>query len=359
MKVTALIMAGGRGERFWPKSRRSMPKQFLCLSDDGRTMIQLTIDRISSLVAPEDIFIVTNREYRTLAMEQLPEIPAENFLCEPVGRNTAPCVGLGAEHIRKKYGDALIITLPSDHLIKYNAMFINVLKDACKVAEQGENLVTIGIAPTYPETGYGYVKFIASERFNGNASAFKVERFEEKPDIVKAREYVASEQYLWNSGMFVWKSSTILDKIQQFLPDIHDGLEKIYDSIGTDDYENTLEQQFDAMKSDSIDYGVLEKADDIYIIPGAFGWDDVGSWLSVGRIKHPNDNGNVVEGNVITINTKNSIIDCNDRLVAVVGVEDLIVVDTPDATLVCGKNSAGDIKKVVENLKDSNRVQYF
>lgn len=359
MKITAMIMAGGRGERFWPKSRRSMPKQFLCLSDDGKTMIQLTLERISTLVAPEDTFIVTNQEYKKLAMEQLPEVPEENFLCEPVGRNTAPCIGLGAEHIRKKYGDALIVTLPSDHLIKYNAMFVNVLRDACEVAEENNNLVTIGITPNYPETGYGYVKFNSAERHDKNDAAFKVEKFEEKPNFEKAREYVESEQYLWNSGMFVWKASTILSEINKYLPEMSKSLDVIYDSIGTEDYRQTLEAQFNAMKSESIDYGVLEKAENIYILPGSFGWDDVGSWLSVGRIKRSNDAGNVVSGNAITINTKNSIIECQDRLVAVVGVHDLIVVDTPDATLICRKDSAADIKKVVENLRDSNRTEYI
>lgn len=179
MKVTAMIMAGGRGERFWPKSRKNLPKQFLSLTDDGITMIQHTVNRILPLVDMEDIYIVTNRDYKALAKEQLPDLPEENILCEPVGRNTAPCVGLAAMHINKKYDDALMIVLPSDHLIKYNSMFVDVLKDACQVAEKGNNLTTIGITPNYPETGYGYIKFDPDQ---SEGRAYGVECFVEKPN---------------------------------------------------------------------------------------------------------------------------------------------------------------------------------
>ncbi|MFT3951133.1 MAG: mannose-1-phosphate guanylyltransferase [Oscillospiraceae bacterium] len=359
MKITALIMAGGRGERFWPKSRRSMPKQFLCLSDNGKTMIQLTVARIKSIVAYEDIFIVTNQEYYDLAVEQLPEIPRENILCEPFARNTAPCVGLGAMHIKKKYGDALMITLPSDHLIKYQTMFLNVLTDACGVAEKDQNLATVGIPPTYPEISYGYVKFNPNKSFLRQNRAFEVERFEEKPTLRKAKEYLSNELYLWNSGMFVWKASSILSKIEEYLPAIYTGLTAIGDAIGTENYQNVMGAEFTKMPSESIDYGVLEKTKNIYIIPGAFGWDDVGSWLSVERIRKSNEFGNVVTGNVITVNTKNSIIECNSRLIATVGIEDLVIVDTNDATLICAKDSTADIKKVLENLKICNRDEYI
>ena len=198
MQKTALIMAGGRGERFWPRSRQNMPKQFLSLTDDGKTMIQLTVERILPLVNMEDIFIVTNRSYKDLVRQQLPELPEENILCEPVGKNTAPCIGLGAVHMAKRYGDAVMMVLPSDHLIKYTSLFLNTLSDACEVAEQGENLVTLGIAPDSPETGYGYIKFQPEETLG---RAFAVDKFVEKPDLETAKAYLASEQYLWNSGM--------------------------------------------------------------------------------------------------------------------------------------------------------------
>ena len=186
-KKTALIMAGGRGERFWPRSRQNMPKQFLSLTDDGKTMIQLTMERILPLVNMEDIFIATNRSYKNLVREQLPDLPDENILCEPVGKNTAPCIGLGAVHIAMKYGDAVMMVLPSDHLIKYTSLFLNTLTDACEVAEQGGNLVTLGIAPDCPETGYGYIKFQPEQTLG---RAFAVEKFVEKPDLETAKAYL-------------------------------------------------------------------------------------------------------------------------------------------------------------------------
>lgn len=356
MKKTALIMAGGRGERFWPKSRKNLPKQFLSLTGDGKTMIQLTVERISPLVEMEDIFIATNRDYKQLVMEQLPGIPEENILCEPIGRNTAPCIGLGAIHIAKKYEDAVMMVLPSDHLIKYNQMFVNTLKQGCSIAEKASNLVTIGITPDYPETGYGYIKFIPEE---SDGIAYAVDRFVEKPSLEVAKEYLSTEQYLWNSGMFIWKVSTILDNLKQYMPSIYQGLIRIQQSIGSDEQNSVLETEFMAFPSESIDYGIMEKAKNIYILPGTFGWDDVGSWLAVGRIRKSNEQGNVVSGNVITVGTKDCIIEGGNKLIATVGLEDLIIVDTPDATLICDKNSAGDIKKVLENLKICNRDEYI
>jgi len=356
MKKTALIMAGGRGERFWPRSRQSLPKQFLSLTDDKKTMLQLTVERILPLVAMEDIFIVTNRGYRELVRAQLPELPEGNILCEPVGKNTAPCIGLGAVHIAKKYGDAVMMVLPSDHLIKYTSLFLNTLSDACEVAEQGGNLVTLGIAPDCPETGYGYIKFQPEQTLG---RAFAVEKFVEKPDLETAKAYLASEQYLWNSGMFIWKTSTILDNLQAHLPETYAGLCKIREAIGTPMEEQVLEREFQGFRAESIDYGVMEKARDIYILSGAFGWDDVGSWLAVSRIKRSNELGNVVEGNVVTVDTRDTIIQGGGKLIAAVGLEDMIVVDSEDALLICEKAHAGDIKKVLENLKICNRREYL
>lgn len=356
MNTTALIMAGGRGERFWPKSRKHMPKQFLSLTDDGKTMIQLTVERILPLVKLEDVFIATNRDYKNLVLEQLPGLPEENVLCEPVGRNTAPCIGLGAVHITRKYEDAMMLVLPSDHLIKFNKMFLRTLRDACDVAEKNSNLVTIGITPDYPETGYGYIKF---DSHVTDGRAYKVDRFVEKPNLEVAKEYLATEEYLWNSGMFIWKVSSILKNIKKFIPKTYEKLMRIQDAIGTENAENILEKEFAEIQSQSIDYGIMEKADDIYILPGTFGWDDVGSWLAVERIKKTNEFGNVVDGNIITVSTYNCVIQGSQKLIATVGMEDMIVVDTEDATLICSKDHAGDIKKVLENLKICNREEYI
>lgn len=356
MKITALIMAGGRGERFWPKSRRSLPKQFLEITDDGKTMIQLTVERISPLVDMKDIFIATNKDYKKLVLKQLPEIPEENILCEPVGRNTAPCIGLGAMHISSKYEDALMLVLPSDHQIKFNKMYLTALNDACQVAEKGENLVTIGIMPDYPETGYGYIKFNTHDM---DGRAYKVERFVEKPSLEVAKEYLATEEYLWNSGMFIWKVSSILKNMEKLMPETYAGLTRIKSAIGTENQEITLEQEFVKMEAQSIDYGIMEKARNIYILPGMFGWDDVGSWLALERIKKTNEFGNVVDGNIITVDTQNCIIQGTKKLIATVGMKDMIVVDTEDAMLICAKDSTGSIKKVLENLKICNRDEYL
>ena len=356
MKVTAVIMAGGRGERFWPKSRVNYPKQFLSLTSDGDTMIQKTVKRLLPLVSMEDIFVVTNVKYAALVQEQLPELPAENILLEPCSRNTAPCIGLAAAVIRKKYGDAMMLVLPSDHLIRYEEMYVDVLRQAVAVAERDENLVTIGITPTYPETGYGYINFERDTDL-GMPGVYRVERFVEKPDLDTAKEYLASHRYLWNSGMFVWKTSSILANIQKLMPDIYEGLERIEAAVGTGSYASVLETEYHAFRSESIDFGVMEKAENIYTLPGSFGWDDVGNWLAVERINPTNEYGNYIEGDVITIGTERSTICGGKRLIAAVGIEDLIVVDTDDAVLICAKDSTQDVKKVIENLKICNRNQ--
>ena len=356
MKTTAVIMAGGRGERFWPKSRNDFPKQFLSLTSDGKTMIQKTVQRILPLVSYDDIFIVTNQKYVGLVKEQLPQIPDENILAEPMAKNTAPCIGLACAVIRKKYQDAMMLVLPSDHLIRYEPMYIDTLKQAISVAEQDNTLVTIGITPTYVETGYGYINFSRDTQEN-RMCVYKVNRFVEKPDIDTAKKYLASGDYLWNSGMFVWKVSSIMNDFARFLPETYEGLERIEESVGQDNFEQVLRTEFEKFKSESIDFGIMEKSDSIYVVSGSFGWDDVGSWLALERINTTNEYGSYVKGDVITINTKRSIVSGGKRLIAMVGVEDMIVVDTDDTILICAKDSAQDIKKVIENLKICNRTE--
>lgn len=356
MKVTALIMAGGKGERFWPRSRVNLPKQFLSLTDDGKTMIQLTVERISPIVDIEDVYIATNKNYKELVMEQLPGIPEQNILCEPIGRNTAPCIGLGAVHVASKYDDAVMIVLPSDHLIKNNEIFIDTFKEACDVATKGANLVTVGITPNYPETGYGYVKYDEAKK-DGNARV--VEKFVEKPDLETAKSYLADGLYLWNSGMFTWKISTILDCFKKYMPSTYEGLLKIKASIGTADEDAVLQAEFPNLESQSVDYGIMEKAENIYILPGNFGWDDVGSWLAVGRIKKNDDNNNVINGNVVAVNTKDCVIEGGDKLIATVGLRDIIVVDTDDAILISTKENAGEIKQVLGRLRDGGMEKYL
>lgn len=356
MKKTALIMAGGKGERFWPKSRKDLPKQFLSLTNDGKTMIQLTVERIRPLVALEDIFIATNSDYKKLVKEQLPGLPDENILCEPMGRNTAPCIGLGAVHIAHKYEDALMVVLPSDHLIKCNDIFCQTLETACNAAEYDNHLVTIGITPNYPETGYGYIKMDSSKCCG---DAYGVERFVEKPDYELAKKYVSSGEYFWNSGMFIWKISSILANMEKFLPETYTGLRDIQKAINTDQQEVILQNIFPSFESVSIDYGIMEKADHIFIVPGNFGWDDVGSWLAIERIRGIDARNNTITGNVINIDSSDCTIEAGDKLIAAVGLDHMVIVDTPDATLICSKDKTNDIKKVLEQLRAMDQEAYL
>ncbi len=356
MKTAALIMAGGRGERFWPRSRKSIPKQFLSLTNSDKTMIQSTVERILPLVKIEDIFIATNQDYKSLVREQLPDLPEQNILCEPVARNTAPCIGWGAAVMRKRYGDALMMVLPSDHLIMQPALFRNVMKNALRVAKETDALVTLGISPTAPDTGYGYIQYDLEDGDNPGG-AFTVKRFVEKPDLETAKQYVSSGEYLWNSGMFIWKASAILRETEALLPENYALLETIESAMDTPAQKETLAETFPRMKSISIDYGVMEKAKQVYVLPASFGWDDVGSWLAVGRINPANDADNVIKGDVVTVNSTRCIVQGADKLIAMVGLEDTIIVDSPDALLVCAKDSAGEIKKVLEVLRAVNRTE--
>lgn len=345
-------MAGGRGERFWPKSRNSCPKQFLSLTSDGETMIQKTVNRLRPLVDAKDIFIVTNAAYTGLVKDQLPDVPAENILAEPCARNTAPCIAFAAAVIGRKYDDAIMLVLPSDHLIGYENIYIKTLKKAVAVAEQGKNLVTVGITPTYPETGYGYINF-GEEK----GDAYQVERFVEKPDLPTAKKYLSSGKYLWNSGMFVWKISSIMANMKEFMPDVAEGAERIAASFGTPDFEEVLVREFTAFPSESVDFGIMEKASDIYTLPGSFGWDDVGSWLAVERINETDENKNFISGDVIAVDAERTTVCGGKRLIAAIGTEDLIIVDTDDVLLVCSKNNTQDVKKVIAQLKENGRTE--
>lgn len=357
--ITVVIMAGGRGERFWPRSRKKLPKQLLSLTGDGKTMIQLTVDRVKSLVEYDNIYIVTNEDFADIISYQLPQLPTENILIEPVGKNTAPCIGLAAVHIAKKEKDAVMLILPSDHLIQNEEKFINTLKSGVEMAKKDENILTLGIVPNYPETGYGYINFGNKIDEIGENSIYKVTKFVEKPSIEKAQEYMNSGNYLWNSGMFIWKASTILDNIEKYMPDLHKGLKEIENSIGTYKEAEVLKNEFNKFESISIDYGIMEHADKIFTIPGSFGWDDVGSWTALERISDMDTEGNVVQGNIISVDTKGCIFQGSEKLIAAVGVENLVVVDTDDATLICAKDKCQDIKKLLSEIKNSKLEDYL
>ena len=357
--ISVVIMAGGQGERFWPKSRTNLPKQFLSLTNDGKSMIQHTEERLEGLVELENVYVVTNKLYEDLIVEHIPNLPLENIIIEPEAKNTAPCIGLAAIYIAKKNPESKMIVLPSDHLIKFNEIFLDTLRSALEVVEDDGNIVTIGITPNYPETGYGYINFKKGVSPHEITNAYEVLRFVEKPDLERAKQYLTSGEYLWNSGMFIWKVSTILKCFEDLLPEIYTGLKEIEDTISTDKYSDTLIKVFSEIPSESIDYGIMEKANNIYVIPGNFGWDDVGSWLSLERINNTNQDGNIISGNVVTVKTKNSIIQGSKKLIATIGLEDIIIVDTDDALLICNKDNTQEVKEVIANLKASNKTEYL
>ncbi|MBN2437919.1 MAG: mannose-1-phosphate guanylyltransferase [Deltaproteobacteria bacterium] len=354
----AVIMAGGKGARFWPRSREKMPKHLLDILDE-RTIIRETVDRIRPLVPPERILIVTGRNHAAELIRQLPEIPAENIIIEPVGRNTAPCIGLAALHVRKRVPDAVMLVLPSDHRIGDQNAFRRVLAAAAQAASEGNSLVTIGIRPTGPETGYGYIEQGDPMPNCGDARTCGVRSIHEKPPLEQAKAFLKRGGFSWNSGMFVWKASAILKAIKQFLPELHEGLMQIREALGTDREEEVVGKVYSAQKAVSIDCGVMEKAEDVLVVPGDFCWSDLGSWDALWEVSGKDKNGNAVRGPFIGIDAGDSLVHSPGKLVALVGVRDLIVVETDDALLICRRGRSQDVRKVVENLGEKGLKEYL
>lgn len=358
MSVTAVIMAGGKGERFWPRSRVKLPKQLLKLTGED-TMIQQTVKRLSGLADKDGIFVVTNEDYVQTISQQLPEIKTENILVEPMSRNTAACLGLAALHIEKHDPEAVMVVIPSDHLIKDDKKFMGVVRAAVGAAASSDSIVTIGVLPSYAETGYGYIHVGARVNDINGHSMFMVDKFVEKPDRETAQTYLDSGDYLWNSGMLILKASTLRNNIKRFMPKLHSALENIRNAMDTDHEEKVLIEEYTRLDSISIDYGVLEKVDSIYVLPGDFGWDDVGTWTSLERIHQPDEDGNVIRGNILSVDTKKCIIDGSDKLIAIMGLQDVIVVDTDDVTLICSKDKAQNIKDLLHEVRKRNMEDYL
>lgn len=345
-------MAGGGGTRFWPLSRQETPKQLLNLSGKD-LMVNEAIERLCQVADKDDIFIVTNSIQTPKMLEATKKrIKKNHILSEPSSRNTAACIGYAAFEILKKYGDGLMVITPSDAYIKDEKEFAKVLKIALETAKAKDVLVTVGIKPTFASTGYGYIKF----KKDAN-SAFKVLEFKEKPELATAQKYVESGDYLWNSGMFIWKASTILEAFKNFLPNVYSDLEKIAQSMGSQEEFNAIEEIYPKIESISVDYGIMEKSDRVYVVPGDFGWSDVGSFDMLGALHEKDKNQNIIIGDSINIDTKNSIVYSDKRLVATIGLDDVVVVETPDAVLVCKKDRVQDVKKVVEELKAQRRFE--
>ncbi len=357
MKNVAIIMAGGKGERFWPMSRNEMPKQFLTLADSKLTMIQLTIKRISQIVNEEDIYIVTSKNYEEIIYEQLPNIKKENILFEPQRKNTAPCIGLATAVIKKRYGDANIVVLASDHVIGNEKLFINNLELAIECAQR-DNIVTLGIVPHYIETGYGYIEL--GKKDDKFPTIYTVNKFVEKPDYETAKKYCTSGNYLWNSGIFICKNSTMYNSVATYMPKLYESIRKIYEAVDTEKFETIIKDEFNKIESQSIDYGVMEKASNIYVIPGNFGWDDVGSWLAIERLNEVDAQRNICEGNIVSIDSANNIIiNKTNRLVATSGLENMVVINTEDALLVITKENTSNIKELIKKIEQDENNKKF
>lgn len=351
-QVNAVILAGGSGSRLWPMSRQNLPKQFLALDGDT-TLLQTTINRLSPTIAAKNVLIVTQEAHaKGEAYHAL--LPYQS-LFEPVGRNTAPAIALAAAYLTANGEDPVMVVLPADHVIKDEAGFRGHLDTAIRAAENGK-LVTFGIQPTRPDTGFGYIKTQKAD----DTQVYAVERFTEKPDLVTAERFLKEGNYYWNSGMFVWKASVILAEIQRYLPEVNWVVQAILaESRAGAGFQQAVEKHFAAMPSISIDYGVLEKSVRVSLIPCDIGWNDVGSWQAVHEISDKDKNGNALQGNVIAVGCKNNLIRSEKRLVAAIGVEDLCIIETADAVLVAKSDQTQRVREVVDALQEKGATEHI
>jgi mannose-1-phosphate guanylyltransferase len=325
-------------------------------------MIQNTVRRLQDVVVPGDIRIVTNRVQKPLILKQLPQFDPENVIVEPMGRNTAACIGLSALFLRRTDPTAVMVVSPADHTIQDLDEFKRVMSLAIETADSSEALLTVGIHPTHPETGYGYIQMHMDDGPHNpyfGRGVQRVKTFAEKPNLQTAERFLASGDFLWNSGMFVWRVDAILKQIERCLPDLHTELLKIDAAIGTPQYQTALETAYGMIRGISIDYGVMEKAGEVYVIPGKFGWSDIGSWDEVYRVSGKDDNGNSITGTVIQKDTTSSYIHSPGKVVATIGVSDLIIVNTDDALLVCARGRSQDVKEVTDYLKRKQMNDYL
>lgn len=353
MELFAVIMAGGVGARFWPRSREKRPKQLISILGSN-SMIQDTVYRLKGLVKDENILVITNKVQKMAVKEQLPQIPEENIIDEPFGKNTAACIGLATVIVRKKSPDAVTITLPADHLIKDDEEFRKCLLTAADYAYKSKGLLTIGITPSRPETGYGYIQY---DEKKISENIFKVLTFAEKPNLATAKRFVSAGDFLWNSGIFVWRVDSIMEEFSKHMPELYDGMLEVEESIGTEKFSKQLVKVYGQLKSISIDYGIMENSDKVFVTKADFYWNDVGHWEAVYEITPKDDEGNAVVGESYLINSFGSYIYSPDKFAAVIGVENLVVINTDDSILVCHRNNVQDVKQVVDYLKMHKRTE--
>ncbi len=351
----AIIMAGGVGARFWPLSRRNRPKQLIDLLGEG-TMIEQTIARLDGLVEKDHIWIVTNAEQAEMIQQLIPSLDKARFIIEPLGRNTAPAIGLAAVHLHRHDPDAVMIVLPADHRIKNIEQFHFCVSSAVEAVHDSEMLATIGIEPTRPETGYGYIQMDTSG-VRVRENVYPVKTFAEKPNLATARLFLESGEFVWNSGMFVWRADTILKQIMEHLPLWGTAFQQIDQALGTPHEQEVTRNVFESGKGISIDYGVMERAPKVAVVRGTFDWNDVGSWDEVWRLMPHDDHGNAVRGNVLLTNSHNTCVLGDKKLIAAVGVSNLIIVETEDALMICSLDRSQEVKELVDALKAQGREE--
>lgn len=351
-------MAGGIGSRFWPMSRTNYPKQFLDILNTGRTLIQSTYDRFASFIPKENIFIVTADSYEHIVQQQLPELNPANILCEPSRKNTAPCIAYISYKLHQLNPHANLICAPADHLILENDAFVKVCTDALHFTSHIKALLTLGIKPTNPNTGYGYIQF---EPFAVSDNVFKVKTFTEKPDKELANTFVSSGEFLWNAGIFVWEVKNIIKAFERFLPELHEVFDAEKKDFNTPKEKEAIQKIYPMCVNISIDYGVMEKADNVYVIPASFGWSDLGTWASAYETLDKDYLGNAVAGeNVMVIDATNNMVHVpNKKLVLLQGLEDFIVVDTNDVLMICRKSKEQEIKEYVNEIKRNKGDKYI
>ena len=344
--LSALIMAGGKGTRFWPLSTEEKPKQFLSLIGED-TMIRMTVERIKPIIPIERIFICTGEKYVELVKEQLPEIPLENIIVEPEGRNTAPCIALSALIMKRRFNDVNMLVLPSDHLIRKEEKFREIVLEGNNyILEHKNAIITLGIKPNRPETGYGYIKFNKHDIENKNI--IKVEKFVEKPNLELAEKYILDGSYLWNGGMFLWEANNIINQIKKFAPSIYYALKDI-EHVDNRILQKVIDKNYKNTEAISIDYAVLEKSEDIFVIPSDIEWDDIGTWKSVERYKPKDMDNNIINGNVKVIDSKSNIAINSNKKIVMIGIEDIMTLETEDTIFIVNKEH-------MDNLNDYKEI---
>jgi mannose-1-phosphate guanylyltransferase len=353
-----VIMAGGIGTRFWPMSRTNFPKQFLDILNIGKTLIQTTFERFASFIPLENIYVVTSDEYVNIVKKQLPQLPLQNILAEPSRKNTAPCIAYISFKLSQLDPNALLIVAPADHLISDNIAFTKVCLEALSFVRKHNAFITLGIKPTYPNTGYGYIQY---EQHSVSDNVYKVKTFTEKPNLELAKTFIASGEFLWNAGIFVWQIKNIILAFEKYLPEVYDLFNTQKEKFNTPEEENALMEIYPFSSNISIDFGIMEKADNVYVIPSSFGWSDIGTWNSAYENLQKDPNANAISGNnVMLVDTGNCIVHApENKLVVLQGLHDFIVVDTGDVLLVCKKEKEQEIKEFVGDVRRQKGDKYL